>query len=100
MGLLDWITQSTEESLKECKKDPGKCVSQLLLDGAVIILAYALLAYVVDGTILSATKALKFYALFMLLTFVLRWLDVDFQDQITRVAGFQLGTKLFMSMAG
>lgn len=101
--FLDSVTgtfkNSTEQSLKDCSATPGKCVGQLMLDGLVIVAAYSLLLYVVDGQALVARKALKFYALFLFLAFVLRYLDVDFQDQLTRVAGFQLGTKLFMTLA-
>lgn len=102
--LLDSLTQpfreSTKESLERCKKDPRKCVRQLFVDGLVIVLGYAFLVYVVEGKVVSPRRALKFYALFIFVAFVLRYLNVDFQDQLTRVAGFQLGTKLFAAMTG
>jgi hypothetical protein len=94
------FANSTEDALKECREKPAKCLSHLALDAAVIVAAYGFLVWAVDGARLSPTKALKFYALFMVVAFVLRYLDVDFQDQLTRVAGFQIGTKLFMAMAG
>ena len=101
--FLDRVTQplrtSTEDSIRECKADPSKCLTQLMLDGAVIVLAYAALLYLVDGKQLAVPRALKFYVMFVVLAYVLRYLDVDFADQITRVAGFQLGTKLFLTMA-
>ena len=70
-----------------------------MIDGAVIVLAYAMLLYLVDGASLQPWRAAKFYALFLVLAYALRYLDVDFQEQLTRVAGFQLGTKLFSAMA-
>lgn len=85
--------------MPECKDDTKKCVSQLALDGVVIVATYALLLWVVDDSVLAWTKALKFYVLYMFLAFVFKYLGVDFQDQLTRVAGIQLGSKLFMAMA-
>ena len=99
MGFLDLLNKSTEQSVKECRTDPAKCLAQLMADGAVIIASYSLLLYVVDGQMVAWPKALKFYGLFLLLAFVFRYLDLDFQEQLTRVAGFQIGTKLFLAMA-
>jgi hypothetical protein len=103
MGFLDFLLtplrESTEEAVHQCKEKPGKCARQLLLDGLVIVLAYAFLLYVVEGKVLAWVRGVKFYVLFLFVAFVLRYLDVDFQDQLTRVAGFQLGTKLFAAMA-
>ena len=100
MGLLDFFKQSTEQSLKECREHPARCFKQLLVDGLVIIASYALLLYLVDGRTIEWARAAKFYALFLVLAFVFRLLDVDFQEQLTRVAGFQLGTKLYLALTG
>lgn len=97
---MNIVRSSTEQHLKKCKEQPGKCLSQLLLDGVVIIAAYALLLWAVEGGTLQVSKAVKFYVLFIGLAFVLRYLDVDFQEHLTRVAGFQLGTKLFLALTG
>jgi hypothetical protein len=94
------FTNSTEQTLKECDRHPGKCLRQLLVDGAMIVIAYMVLLYAVDGQALGWRKAGKFYALFLGLAFVFRLLDLDYQDQLTRAAGFQLGSKLFMALAG
>ena len=99
MGLLDVLSKSTEQNLRKCKANPRKCVAQLMLDGLVIIGSYGMLLYLVEGTKLDPRKAAKFYVLFLILAYVFRYLDVDFQENLTRVAGFQIGTKLFMAMA-
>lgn len=91
--------RSTEANLKGCAQQPQKCARQLALDGAVIIASHALLVFLLDGKMLEWRRALTFYALFMVLAFAFRMLDVDFQEQLTRVAGFQLGTKLFGALA-
>jgi hypothetical protein len=93
---LETIKNSTEQAVKECKKDPKKCVRQLLLDGVVIVASYGLLLYLVEGRTLAWTNIARFYAVFLVIAFVFRYLDLDFQEQLTRVAGFQVGTKLFM----
>lgn len=100
MGLLDAFRQSTEQSLKECRQHPGRCLRQLLVDGLVIVASYALLLYLVDGKLVDLRRVATFYALFLLLAYAFRALDVDFQEQLTRVAGFQLGTKLFAALTG
>lgn len=98
--MFDFLKQSTEQSLKECQKQPTRCFRQLLLDGLVIISSYSLLLYLVDGRVVDVRRAVTFYALFLVLAFAFRWLDVDFQEQLTRVAGFQIGTKLFAALTG
>lgn len=97
MGLLQ---KSTEKWLKNCKDRPTKCFRQLLIDGAVIITSFAALSYLVDGTVVQWDRALKFYGLFLVVAFVFRYLDVDFQENLTRVAGFQIGNKLFSALTG
>lgn len=99
MGILDVFSVPGSQSPVDCRKEPGKCTAQIVVDGAVIIFAYAVLLYAVEGAMLPWRRALKFYGLFVFLAFLLRYVNVDFQEQLTRVAGFQLGTKLFMSMA-
>lgn len=91
MGLVN----STEKALKDCKDHPRKCFRQLLIDGAVIVMSYGLLVFLLDGKILEVKRTVTFYGLFLLLAYAFRYLDVDFQEQLTRVAGFQIGTKLF-----
>lgn len=86
---------STEQNLKDCKNNKQKCLTQLLLDGAVIVSSYALLLWLVDDKWMGAARAAKFYALFLALAYLFRYLDVDFQETLTRVAGIQIGTKLF-----
>lgn len=70
-----------------------------MLDGLLIVFSYALLVYLVDGKHLHYGRAAMFYLLFLVLAYAFRYLDVDFQEQLTRVAGFQIGTKLFSAMA-
>lgn len=95
MGFLDSLRESTEGNLKQCKEHPRKCFRQLLVDGLLIVASYGLLTYLLDGKALDPRRALAFYVLFLALALAFRYMDVDFQEQLTRVAGFQIGTKLF-----
>ena len=74
-------------------------MTKTLGEGLVIIVAYMMLLLVVEGKHLKWQNAAKFYALFVGLSLLFRWLDIELQDQLTRVAGFQLGTKLFFALA-
>lgn len=113
--VLDWLNSlfkpflsSTQQSTTSraslggppsCRQDPRKCLAQLMMDGLVIICAYAMLTHFIEGKTLDAEKTITFYTLFVGLSFSLKWMDVEFGDQLARVVGFQLGTKLFGALA-
>jgi hypothetical protein len=99
-SLLDVVRTSTEQHLRQCKDHADKCARQLALDGLVIIASYALLLYLLEGEVVPWRRAATFYALFVALAFVFRWLDLGLYEQLTRVAGFQIGTKLFAALTG
>jgi hypothetical protein len=81
-----------------CAGDYARCVRKAALDGIVLLLGYALLVFAVDGKLPRGAKVAKFYGLFIALALLFRWMDADV-DQLTRVAGFQLGVKLFQVLA-
>ena len=81
-----------------CAGDYARCVRKAALDGLALLLGYALLVAAVDGKPPRARAMAKFYGLFIALALLFRWMDVDV-DQLTRVAGFQLGIKLFQVLA-
>lgn len=77
-----------------CGGDYTKCVRKAALDGFALVLGYALLMVAVDGKAPRPRSMAKFYGLFIGLALLFRYMDVEV-DQLTRVAGFQLGIKLF-----
>ena len=91
---------SSEETDQDasCTSDVRVCLRRTLVDGGAIIAAYAVILYATDGVMPSPHKVIKFYLLFAALAFLFRLLDADL-DQLTRVAGFQLGLKLFGVLA-
>jgi hypothetical protein len=93
-ALKPIATTVDEEVDESCGSNLGACMQRTLLDGAAIVLAYAVIVYVTDGKVLGACKIAKFYALFVALAFMFRFVGADL-DQLTRVAGFQVGLKLF-----
>ena len=53
-----------------------------LLDGAVIVVSYGLLAYLADGTVLEPLKVAKFFALFIVFTYAFKFFSVEFHEQM------------------
>ena len=85
-------------SNQKCDDDLEKCMGKTLVDGLVIVLAYAIVAYAVEGRMLDLTKVVKYYGLFVALAFIFRYVNAD-MNQLTRVAGVQVALKLFGVMA-
>lgn len=83
-----------EEEEETCGQDLTQCMRRTLVDGVAIIVAYSVIVYATEGKMLSTPAVLKFYGLFVALAFLFRFMNAD-MDQLTRVAGFQLGLKLF-----
>ena len=83
-----------DEDDMPCGSDLTQCMRRTLADGVAIIVAYSVIVYATEGKLLSLPKVLKFYGLFVALAFLFRFMNAD-MDQLTRVAGFQLGLKLF-----
>ena len=107
--FVDPLERSTQVSTKPssatynppsaCRTNPRACFMQLMTDGVALVAAFSLLVYVLDGALPPVGRVLNFYALYVAITFSLKWLDVEFQDQIPRVAGFQIGNKIFTALA-
>lgn len=82
-----------------CREHPLSCLREMVLDGAVIVIAYALLAYTIEGKSVDGCRAVLFLSLYVGLSFGLRYMNLEFGEQLSRVVGFQLGNKLFTCLA-
>ena len=72
----------------------------VLLDASVIAGTYAVLALALDkGSSLSLDGALTFFAVFVPLAFGIKALNLEYSDQLPRVAFFHLATKIFNVLA-
>ena len=79
-----------------CRRDPWKCLQGVLLDAAVISGTYAILAVELDkGASLSWEGTLTFFAVFVPLALAIKALNLEYSDQLPRVALFHLSTKMF-----
>ena len=76
-----------------CGSDAMHCLKRALVDGAAIIAAYGIILYASDGKVPPWTQIAKFFILYIALVFMFREMGHEL-DQLTRVAGFQLGMKL------
>lgn len=83
----------------ECWHNPWKCLRGVLLDACVIAGAYAALAVALDnGISVTSDGLLTFVAIFVPLTFIIKALNLEYGDQLPRVALFHLATKVFNVM--
>jgi len=79
-----------------CRRDPGKCLRGVLVDATVIAGTYALLALALDtGGSLSWEGSLTFLAVYVPLALTIKAMDLEYSDQLPRVALFHLSTKMF-----
>lgn len=82
------------------KPCPRASLRQVALEALLIVGSYAVLAFMLeDGTSFSLDGIATFLAIFIPISFVLRCADVDYKDQLARVALFQLGVKIFNTLA-
>jgi hypothetical protein len=68
----------------------------VVLEALLILGSYAALSFLLDSaSALSLDSTVTFLAVFVPISFLLRCIDVDYKDQLARVAFFQLGVKIF-----
>ena len=80
----------------DARKTPLKCLGRVLLDAAVIVGAYAALSFALDkGSSVSLDATATFVAVFVPIAYAIKALDMEYHDQLARVAAFHLGTKVF-----
>ena len=83
----------------KCKNDPGECLKQVIIDGVVFAALYAALAQLVDKQWPSLDGIVGFVAIWVPVAFFVKVMRLEYADQLARVIGFQLGTKLFSIMS-
>jgi hypothetical protein len=60
---------------------------------------YAILSQLVDKTWPTFDGIAGFISIWIPVAFILKVMQLEYADQLARVIGFQLGTKLFMMMS-
>ena len=89
------VQASTVQNTKNCKAHPGKCLSQVFLDGAIIAAVYVALAVLIDKNTPSLDAVVSFLSIWTPMLYTFKALDLEYSDQMARVGGFQLATKVF-----
>ena len=74
---------------------PTTCLREVIVEACLIVGSYAALSYMLEDGACSLRGVLMFLAIFIPISFVLRCVNVDYKDQLARVALFQLGVKIF-----
>jgi hypothetical protein len=89
------VGKSTQDNTDKCSLNPTACLGQVCFDGIVVVCMYAFLTYQVDKTWIDVDAALTFFSIWVPVLFLLKGLDLEYGDQLSRVAGWSLGNKLF-----
>jgi hypothetical protein len=81
------------------KHDPIKIFGQVVLDAFILIASYAFVSCVMDSCeTIHTNGVLLFLTVFIPLGMFVRSMEVEYQEQLTRVAFFHLATKIFNAM--
>jgi hypothetical protein len=83
----------------DCRRKPWACLRAAVTDAGIIIGVSVALALTVEKTTISREGLITFAAIFVPVGFALRAFDVEYSDQLPRVALFHLATKIFNVMA-
>jgi hypothetical protein len=97
--IKDIVQNSTVDHTRTCKEDPGRCLRQIVLDATIFAGMYAILSQLVDKTWPTPDGIAGFISIWIPVAFILKVMQLEYADQLARVIGFQLGTKLFMMMS-
>ena len=89
------VSNSTQKNTESCRSHPGKCLGQVVFDGLVIVAIYAILTWVLNQDVVSADASLTFLSMWIPVNYILKALDLEYSDQLARVAGWTLGNRLF-----
>jgi hypothetical protein len=89
------VSTSTQKNTETCRSHPGKCLGQVCFDGIVIVAIYSLLTWVMNHDAVNTDASLTFLSLWIPVQYLLKALDLEYSDQLARVAGWTLGNKLF-----
>lgn len=80
---------------------PWESLRAVGIEASLILGAFGLLSLSLDrGATLSWDATVTFLTIFVPISFIMKAIDVDYSDQLARVAMFQMGVKIFNVLAG
>ena len=77
-----------------CHERPWPCLQQLVIGTLAIGVAWTAIAWYVDAKPPNVRHLLKFWAIYLPVAFLLRWMDVEIQDKLAIAAGMTIGNKM------
>lgn len=102
-GINTAAKGSTKMTYDKCKEDRTRCLLQVIIDGIALVSMYMLAIYVIDGTVITMkylkNQAAKYMLIYTVCSFVLRYLDVDYEDALSRGAAVVIAAKFVTALA-
>lgn len=95
MLISDLLMSSSDDNTKDCRKNPMACFRQVVIDGMVIVVMFTFLSWHINHELPAPTSLIDFMTVWTPMLFVLKAMDLEYSDQLARVAGWTLGTKVF-----
>lgn len=92
------LEEFPEDSNTCSPERPWKCLWRVAMDALVIVGVYGLLTMLIEERAPRLDALVTFLSLFVPIGFGLHMMKLDYADQLVRVAGFQLGTKIFATL--
>ncbi len=90
------VSQSTQKNTESCRSHPGKCLAQIVFDAFVIVTIFIFLTRVLNrDTTVNVDACITFLAMWIPVNYIFKALDLEYSDQLARVAGWTLGNRLF-----
>lgn len=89
------ILKSDKEKTDNCRENPAACLGQVVVDGCVIVMLFGFLSYTIDAQMPSMENSAAFLSVWVPVLFLLKAMELEYADQLARVAGFTLATKIF-----
>lgn len=101
--LISVARTSSKAAFDKCKDAPGECVRQILIDVTVLIFMFGLTVYAAEGINVFTksyfhNKVSKYFVIYVLCSFMLRYLDTDYEDALSRGAAMLISGKLISIM--
>lgn len=93
------IEQSTEDNTANCKKDPSKCLWQCVVDAMVFITIFSALSFTIDHRKPNIDSVFVFLSIWVPVLFLLKAMDLEYSEQLSRTIGWSLGQKMFSVLA-
>lgn len=94
------INKSTDENTKNCKDTPNECLWQCIVDAMVFVTMFTSMSFLIDHRGPNINNILTFVSVWIPTLFLLKAMDLEYSDQLARVIGWSLGSKMFSSLVG